>query len=396
MLRNGRRWWAGAVAVALAVGIGGRATAEAPPADDGELLRRIAAMGSIEPDWVTPAARRQLTPELIATVMSQLGEAAGPFEAVAPEGDGWLLLFENASVPVLLSRDENGLVAGLFFREPIPNDLTLDEVVGAIAALPGETAVYVARGDTVLAAHAADAPLLVASSFKLAVMLALREAVDAGDLAWDQVVRYRSDWASVSSGMLHAYPDGHPITVASLAAMMISLSDNTATDVLIRLVGRDHVEAAAGTAPILMTAEYFKLKADPALYRRYLDADLAGQRAIIEEIGAVPLPRQADLANGRIAHGWRLSARSLCALMGAVADLGEMGINTGGQPSVEWDRIAFKGGNDVGVTNLTYMVTPPGGMPVCLSMTWNEPGHFDDATFNSLAGQLLHVLRAGG
>ena len=65
---------------------------------------------------------------------------------------------------------------------------------------------------------------------------------------------------------------------------MISVSDNTATDMLINLVGRSAVEAAltaTGMAspaldrPFLTTREIFILKLDqwPALAKRYIAAD---------------------------------------------------------------------------------------------------------------------------
>ena len=48
------------------------------------------------------------------------------------------------------------------------------------------------------------------------------------------------------------WPPGAAVTVETLATLMISVSDNTATDTLIRLVGRERVEArlaASGHQP---------------------------------------------------------------------------------------------------------------------------------------------------
>ena len=76
--------------------------------------------------------------------------------------------------------------------------------------------------------------------------------------------------------MLQYEPDGTQISVQDAAAKMISISDNTATDMLINLVGRSAVEAAltsAGMAnpaldrPFLTTREAFILDAG-AMARR--------------------------------------------------------------------------------------------------------------------------------
>jgi len=378
------------------VPVAGPAAADAPPDSSEELIRRMFEDGGLEPGWIAPIARAQLTPQLVRSVVARVNAAGGQLESVAPDGHMWQATFENGTAGIILGRDENGLVNGLWIMDLIPRDLTLERVAADFATLPGETALLVTQGGAVLAEHAADAELLVGSTFKLAVLEAARDRVEAGTLAWDQVVRYDAASASLPSGMLQGFPDGHPITVASLAAMMISLSDNTATDVLIDLVGRAQVEAVAGMAPLLKTAEFFRLQADAGLYRRYVGGTEAERRAILEELADVSLPHVGDVANGRTAHGWRMSARTACSLIAAVNDIDLMTINTGGVPEADWERIAFKGGNDVGVANLTYMLTPRGGEPICVAMTWNDAEALDDTVLMALANRLFHVLHERG
>jgi hypothetical protein len=384
------------LAVAVIVGAAlaaGPAVADAPPASSEDLIRRMFEDGGIDASWIAPIARAQLTPQLVRSVVAQVNAAAGELESVAADGHAWLATFERGSTTVILGRDENGLVNNLYITDLIPRDLTLEQVAASFAELPGETALLVTAGGEVLAEHNADAELLIGSAFKLAVLQVVREQVDAGTLAWDQVVRYDAADASLPSGMLQAYPDGHPITVASLAAMMISLSDNTATDVLIDLVGREEVEAAAGLAPLLKTSEFFKLKADAERYQRYVAGTVDARRQILAELAVVPLPHVSGVANGRTAHGWRIPVRKLCELIAAVDDIDLMTINTGGVAEIDWERIAFKGGNDVGATNLTYMLTPAEGPPFCVSLTWNDAEELDDAVLMALANRLFHVLR---
>ncbi len=386
--------WSIAAVLVLAFASGAHTLAAPPPVADEDVIRRIVEDRGVDADWIASVARGQLTPAIVAAAVGRVAADAGALEVVARQGDGWRLRFENGTSSMFLLRDEDGLITGLFITELVPEDTSVEQPLAALAELPGETALIVTAGDQVLAAHNADKPLLVASAFKLAVLLAVRRSVDAGTLAWDQVVRYDAADASAGSGQLRGYPDGHPITVASLAAMMISLSDNTATDVLIDLVGRREVEAAGGPAPLTTTGEYFKLKADADLQQRYLDATPEERTAILEGLSDAPLPGVGDYANGRTAHGWRLSVSTLCELMTAVADLDLMTINPGAAIREDWARIAFKGGNDFGITNLTYMLRPlDGGPPFCISMTWNEADHYDDAGFALIATRIFNVLR---
>ena len=74
---------------------------------------------------------------------------------------------------------------------------------------------------------------------------------------------------SLPSGVLQSWPAGTPMTVESLAILMISQSDNTAADRLLHLLGRERVESrtrvagnthVARNTPFLTTREMFALK----------------------------------------------------------------------------------------------------------------------------------------
>jgi beta-lactamase class A len=131
-----------------------------------------------------------------------------------------------------------------WFRPAQPEG-DIDAHVAAIKALPGRTSVLVLTDSKLVAAHDADIPLAVASAGKLAVLLALKNAVSDGRLSWEDVVTLDPKWRSLPSGQLQDWPDGTPLTIASLAHLMISVSDNTATDALIHLVGREAIQAVS-------------------------------------------------------------------------------------------------------------------------------------------------------
>ncbi len=100
----------------------------------------------------------------------------------------------------------------------------------------------------------------------------LVQEIKAGKRKWSDVVPLEVH--SVPSGQMQDWPIGSPVTLHTLATMMISISDNTATDALIRVLGREAVAAemvASGHAepsrniPMLTTVEFFALKSgDPA------------------------------------------------------------------------------------------------------------------------------------
>jgi beta-lactamase class A len=83
----------------------------------------------------------------------------------------------------------------------------------------------------------------MASCFKVPVMVEVLRRVDAGDLGLDRRLTLRERDKSPGSTLLHC-DEGLRLTVKDLLYLMITLSDNTATDMLWRLVGLDAVNAA--------------------------------------------------------------------------------------------------------------------------------------------------------
>ncbi len=178
--------------------------------------------------------------------------------------------------------------------------------------------------DKVLQSLHADTPLAIGSTFKLYVLAALVKR----QVAWDKVVKLDAQHKSLPSGEMQTWPDGSPVTVHTLALKMISVSDNTAADTLLRLAGREKVEKRLSelgmknpqaNVPFLSTRELFQLKGDAALRKAYLAADVPGRIAVLKKLADKPLPNASEMqwsepiAIDRLE--WFASAADLCQLM---------------------------------------------------------------------------------
>jgi beta-lactamase class A len=92
----------------------------------------------------------------------------------------------------------------------------------------------------VWAQHRPGERFLAASIIKVPILVALASDVDAGRLRWDQVVLLNPRDTAGGSGLLqHLSP--LPYTLKDLALLMITISDNRATNLLIDLVGLDRI-----------------------------------------------------------------------------------------------------------------------------------------------------------
>lgn len=88
----------------------------------------------------------------------------------------------------------------------------------------------------------AETMLPAASTIKLGILVALHRDVDAGRIGLDDEIAIDPDVKVQGSGVLTWLHDGLRLPVSDLAYLMIAISDNTASNVLIDLVGRERVQ----------------------------------------------------------------------------------------------------------------------------------------------------------
>ena len=345
------------------------------PADARAALTRLFREAPTRAAWFAPAFLARMPAEEVATVIGALQNRHGAFEDVAETETGYVVRLASAEVPTQLVLDARGLIAGVFFHPPVPTTRTLDDHLRAVAALPGRTAVLVSSDGRVRASHAAELPLAVGSAFKLAVLRATADACAAGRLAWDGVVRLDPAWRSLPTGILQDWPERSPLTMETLANLMISISDNTATDALIHLVGRDAVERLSPrNAPFLTTREAFIVKqaGNAAMRRDWAGANPEGRRAILARLTDNAVPRVDRLATEVTSEiDWFFSAEELHGLLDATHHLPAFRISRGPAGVRPWRSVAYKGGSEAGVLNLSALVVTKSGRRHCVIVTWN-------------------------
>jgi beta-lactamase class A len=247
--------------------------------------------------------------------------------------------------------------------------------------------------------------------FKLFVLGALATAIVEHRVRWDERVTVTAALKVGGSGTLQDAPDGTRLTVEQAAIKMISISDNTAADVLINLIGRDAVErqVRAWTAdpsldtPFLTVRELFALKYYdyPSFADRYLRLAV-NRRAAYLASKVDPLPPSAERPTGAPraidSIEWFASAEDLCRAFSGLATLAaEPGLsplgtvlstNTGGLAlsRTQWPRLWFKGGSEPGVLTLGYLARDARGQSfVVIALTEDPSRPVQEALARELA-----------
>ena len=136
------------------------------------------------------------------------------------------------------------------------------------------------------------------------------------------------------------------------------------------------------------------MPANAELLARFQRGDEAGRRGVLKEAQGKPLPSVEAYPKEPTALDieWFFTARELCELMKGVHDLPLMSINPGLAERGEWSTVAFKGGSEPGVLNMTTWVEK-GGHAHCVAATWNAPQKLEDLRFASAYRRILTWLK---
>lgn len=322
------------------------------------------------------------------------------------------------SVNIVIDPAPPHRVTGLLITRVEPRDDTIAKIEAEIRALPGTAAFGVyALGDGVTPVNemAGTQRLPIGSAFKLWVLAEAARQVNTGTRKWSEVVTLGS--SSMPSGITQRWPAGAPVTLHTLATLMISISDNTATDTLLTALGRDKVDAVvaetgvadpAATLPLLTTMELFQLKA-PAnadLAAKWKAAGPDARRNLLAD-------DRARLAATKIDPGmfggkplapdieWFASPRDEASVLnwlrtkGGETALAILAVNPGTPSGALFDYVGFKGGSETGVIFTSWLVKTKKGNWYAITGGWTRTdAAVDERGFANLMNRLLAQVAA--
>jgi beta-lactamase class A len=298
-------------------------------------------------------------------------------------------------------------------------------VAADLAKIPGRVACTVLPLETnqkPLLAYNGEEPLAVGSSFKLILLTTLAEEIAAQRMSWQEIVRTDKRHYSLPGGLLQDWPANSPVTLHTLATLMISRSDNTAADHLLRHLGQARVLAlqqrlfsgkntdSTRNEPFLSTAELFKIKMklSPEQQQQFAQAAPEERKKLLATLVQPQTLDQPRLLS-RPVHidriEWFYSTAELCRVMDQlrrsenVPGLKEMLAIT--QPfevdEQVWPYVGFKGGSEAGVLNFTLLLRHRQGKWYALSITWNHPEQVkEEGHLRELVERIIRLLGRAG
>ncbi|MGM0413734.1 MAG: serine hydrolase [Bacillota bacterium] len=383
------------ILILLALVIGHSTVIKADPID----MIEVFFQEDLADEYFTDQVLQQLTVEQLSDIRADYTDGLGEFrevEVADQDNHIYKVYFTEGVIEMQLVVNEDDKIAGLYFLSVTELSGDYLNIVSDFEELEGDVSLLLTRNDQELAAINPDKRMAVGSTFKIAVLAELNRAINAGERDWSDVVQLNDYQKSLPSGQLQSWPEGTYLTLNTLANLMISISDNTATDILIEELGRNKIEESTDIKrPLLKTREAFKLK-DPdnqELLERYREAGLEEKYKLLEEIDAKELPSSTIFDRVRAVDiEWEFSAYEIKNLLAEVKGLDLMSINSGVVSQSNWEKIAYKGGSEPGVFNLSTWVKAEDGTEYFLTATWNNDDFLDEDKFVQLYRNLIGNL----
>lgn len=409
-----------AAAMLLAAPIAAQAQPVADPAvrAAADSLVPLFAGGGDYDAMFAPAFRQDVPKPRFDSIVAQMKMTLGApkgverFVPTSPWTADLILGFERGTASIRLALSPVGPhpITGLLITGTAAREDSIAKLAADVRALPGSSGlgIYALGGSTpspIFEWHG-DQPAPLGSAFKLWVLAEAARQVAAGERRWTDIVPLGPP--SLPSGITQRWPAGTPMTLQGLATLMISISDNTATDTLLVALGRDKVDAmalsAGGEAPVLTTREAFAIKADPALAAQWSRADPAARRRLRAANAArlATIPIDVGMFGGKpLAPDveWFASPRAVAALLDRLRrdDTARaiLAVNSGIDPltASRFAYVGFKGGSEPGVIAASFVVQAKDGRWYAVTGGWHRPDEpVEELRFMGLMNRALTLI----
>ena len=174
------------------------------------------------------------------------------------------------------------------------NETLLRAIAQRLAGFQGQVFLYAKNLDTgaEFSLHA-DERVRTASTIKLPVLCALFDLVAQGQLRWDEKLTLRQEDIVSGSGILQELSAGLVLNLRDLSRLMMVVSDNTATNLVLGRVSSDSVNAYLEKIGMRATRSLRQIRGDANQLKPAAGYSKAGQMEENKRFGiGVSTPRE--------------------------------------------------------------------------------------------------------
>lgn len=231
-----------------------------------------------------------------------------------------------------------------------------------------------------------DESLPLASIFKLYVLLAVADSINAGTMTWDEPLTITKEIKAVGSAGFDKLEPGATVPVRDAAQQMISASDNMATDLLIARLGPGAVERAlvaanhhdpASMTPFPTAHEMFSVGwGKPDVREQWKHASRDDRATLLRETNARPYepdPMRTRVPASPYGAEWYGNAMDICRVHAALQEAAH------GPAAAVRDILSATPGIDLDRAKWPYVAAKGGNLPGDITFSWYAEDRTDKA-----------------
>jgi beta-lactamase class A len=199
----------------------------------------------------------------------------------------------------------------LVFLTAVHGQPLQDSLRTRIGAFSGTVSLYAKNLDTGVAVGIRESePVRTASTIKLPILLAVFDAVARGQAKWTDPLTLTPAEKVSGSGILGSeISDGVQLPLSDVVHLMMVLSDNTATNMVLERFGADTVNSYLDTLGIKTTRAMRKVRGDGNQLKSASGSSAAGKLPENQKYGlGVSTPRDMVTILEKLEHGEIVSA----------------------------------------------------------------------------------------
>lgn len=303
-----------------------------------------------------------------------------------------------------LSFDENGLITSLLYDGRDKSHIRVNDInsipqtlnqLGGISSVK----VYDLTNQRSVYDYKSNERLALGSEFKLYVLSYLNDLILNKKMSWSDQIALQDDLKSLPSGKMWQLPAGTQFSLQQYAENMISISDNTATDHLINLLGRQNIQNSMvgfnsylqDNSPLMTTMDMFRsrtLKEDQV--NQYVQSNESDRLLILDNLKKSMsfnevAEKLSDWSQPRYINKmeWFASTDDICKTISKIKiqadqDKTIYDILSKNTPFIWTEKdqnfsyAGYKGGSEEGVITMTYLLKLKNQKWICLSMGVND------------------------
>lgn len=311
---------------------------------------------------------------------------------------------KSTSYKFVMTLDSKNLITGLRYKgrvDPKTRISNKKDLNNVLTKIEGLKSVYLTdfQNQKALINIQSKAKMALGSEFKLFVLNYLYSKILNNDLKWSDDITIQEKFKSLPGGKLQNEVDGKKISIKDVASLMISISDNTATDHLMGLLGSDNILKSiknlnsfyGSNDPFMSTMDLFRLRTlNTNDMNSYLKLSAQDKKKYLENLASnldrkktASLLEKWEFPKDINKVEWFASTQDVCKVMKkmntqSTTDDSIRKILSINVPFLEaddnpyYDYIGYKGGSEPGVLTMSFLLKTKSQKWGCLSVAYNN------------------------